>query len=730
MPPMALEKFLRGVVIAAVFALPFIVLYVSTSMFFPFISGKNFAFRILVEIAAGAWIALALIRSEYRPRRSWLLWAFAAFVAIIGIADLFGVYPDKSIWSNYERMEGWVTLAHLFAYFVVTVSILNTEKLWKAWWHTSMAVSILVAFTGLFQLLGMVQINQSGTRLDARLGNSTYAAVYMMFHVFMAALFLARAWAEKSKDRAFYIWMYGFVIAFDSLILFFTATRGGILGLAGGAALSGLILILLAPRSRVAWRAGVGLTVLIALAGVVFLARDTALVRGIEPLQRVTSIIEEGYPLARRLNVEMAWQGFKERPLLGWGQENYAAVFDKYYDPKMYAQEQWFDRTHNIVMDWLIAGGILGLLAYLSLYLFALIAIWRSGAFAPYERAILTGLMAAYFFYLVFTFDNIMSYLLFASLLGYVAVRAQAGTAIERASGPLQPKLLPVIAAFALIGTWGVAWFTNASMIGANRTLIQAISPQSGEGQQNLALFQKALAYPRAGHQEIREQLSQAALAAAGSENVSNDVKQQFVDRAIAEMHQQQEESPLNARGPFFLGVLLDRIGNYGDAKTALETARSLSPRKQSIILEQALNASARGATDEAIAFFKEAHALETSNHDAVAYYASALIQAGRDAEASAVLQPYVERNELAHQRLAAAFAERGQFGKVIEIWTPYIEAHPDDASARTVLAGAYYSMGDREKAIEVLEAMKRDIPSSSAQVDALIPQVRAGTAQ
>lgn len=730
MPRMALEKFLRGIVLTGVFTLPFIVLYVSTSLFFPFITGKNFAFRILVEIVAGAWIALALIRSEYRPRRSWLLWAFAVFVAIIGIADIFGVYPQKSIWSNYERMEGWVTLAHLFVYFVVTVSVLNTEKLWRAWWHTSLGVSVIVGFIGLFQLFGWVQINQSGVRLDARLGNATYAGVYMLFHIFMATLFMARVWAEKQKDRAFYIWLYGAIIALDTLILFFTATRGAILGLIGGMSLAAFILIALAPKSRVAWRAGVGIATLVVLAGAFWLARDTALVRSIEPLQRLASIADEGFPLARFLNIQMAWEGFQERPLLGWGQENYAAVFDKHYLPQMYAQEQWFDRTHNIIMDWLIAGGILGLVAYLSLYLFALLAIWRSGAFTPYERAILTGLLAGYFFYLIFTFDNLMSYILFVSLLAYIAVRAQAGKVVERVTGPLQPKLLPIIAAFALIGTWGALWYTNASMIAANRTLIQAISPQPQGPQHNLELFKKALAYPRGGHQEIREQFAQATMSVANTEGAPSELKQQFIDMAVSEMEQQEEESPHNARASFFLGVLLDRVGAYDQAKAALDRARAHSPRKQGIIFEQALNAAARGAKDEALTFFKEAYELEPSNREAVAYYASALIQGGRDAEADAVLRPFIERQDIADQRLAAALAERGQFAKIVEIWTAYIEKNPSDANARMVLAGSYYSAGDRAKAIEVLEALKRDIPSSAAQVDALIPQVQAGTAQ
>src|SRR3989344_4338631 len=98
--------------------------------FVPFHNCKNLAVRISVEVISGAYLALAFANPAYRPRRNWLLAAFAIFLVVIAIADAQGVYPFKSFWSNYERMEGWVTQAHLFAYFLVTVSVLNTQNLW------------------------------------------------------------------------------------------------------------------------------------------------------------------------------------------------------------------------------------------------------------------------------------------------------------------------------------------------------------------------------------------------------------------------------------------------------------------------------------------------------------------------------------------------------------------------------------------------------------------------
>ena len=59
---MAIEKTLRGIVILGIFALPFIVFIVANNLFFPYITGKNFAFRIIVEIITGAWLALSLLK--------------------------------------------------------------------------------------------------------------------------------------------------------------------------------------------------------------------------------------------------------------------------------------------------------------------------------------------------------------------------------------------------------------------------------------------------------------------------------------------------------------------------------------------------------------------------------------------------------------------------------------------------------------------------------------------
>jgi len=716
-------------VLAGIFAIPFIPLIVANHLFFPFITGKNFTFRILIEIITAAWLALALVHPAYRPRRSWIWGSVAVFVLIIGLADLFGANALKSVWSNFERMEGWVTLAHLLAYVTVLYGTLTTEKLWQRLIYTSIGVSVLTGFYGLLQLAGFITINQGGVRLDATFGNATYLAVYMLFHLFLTALMWEKSWREHSQ-RMWLSILYGGIMLLQAVVLFFTATRGSILGTLGGAFLSALILVVLARNSKNAWRASVGVvTGVLVLVGLFFAFKNTALVQKVEPLQRLASIsLTETTVSSRFLNYGMAWQGVKEHPLLGWGQENYNLVFNKYYDPRMYAQEPWFDRVHNIVFDWLVAGGILGFAAYVSMFLTALFGLWKSGAFTIPERSILTGLLAAYTFHNLFVFDNITSYIMFMLVLGYIAFRvAQVKNAAPIMSAYVPHKALPVVALFAVFGLWGVAWGVNSKAYAANKALIRALTP-GNDIQLNINGFKDALSYNSAvGNQEIREQLIQGSARLASSA-LPPETKGSLFELAHTEMEKQVAAAPEDARFPLFLSILNDTYGRYDEGKKYIDEAHELSPNKQAIIFQQATNARLRNDDQAALAYLKEAFELEPAFDDARVQYAAELIRQGDAQTASSIAEPVIAKG-VVDQRLIAAYVAQNDYGNVAKIWAGKVAAQPEDVQARFALAASYFAAGSKDKAVEVLETTARDIPDAAGQAAQLIEQIKNGTA-
>ncbi len=126
-----------------------------------------------------------------------------------------------------------------------------------------------------------------------------------------------------------------------------------------------------------------------------------------------------------------AWQGFLERPVLGWGPENFTAVFDKYFNPKFYVPgqgtETWFDRAHSVFFDYLAETGALGLLSYLSIFgVFA----WEFFARRRHEnmttsaivtRGLILAVPVAYLGQGVAIFDVLPMYLCLFLFLGFAA---------------------------------------------------------------------------------------------------------------------------------------------------------------------------------------------------------------------------------------------------------------------------------------------------------------------
>jgi O-antigen ligase len=136
----------------------------------------------------------------------------------------------------------------------------------------------------------------------------------------------------------------------------------------------------------------------------------------------------------------MAWQGVKERPILGWGQENYSIVYGKYSDARVPTFDAWSDRVHNIIFDQLIAGGFMGLFAYLSIFATVLRMLWQRNTFSLSEQALLSGLFAAYFFQNLFFYDTTASYILFGTVLAYIVRRSYRDTHVPQWAIRTQPR--------------------------------------------------------------------------------------------------------------------------------------------------------------------------------------------------------------------------------------------------------------------------------------------------
>ncbi|MEK9182375.1 MAG: O-antigen ligase family protein [Patescibacteria group bacterium] len=732
---MKTNNILKYLIYGGLFLMPFIPLIISSSMYFPFITGKNFAFRILAEIIIGLWAVLAVRDSKYRPKFSLISWSVLIFVAIIALADTFGVSPYKSFWSNYERMEGLVTLLHLLGLFFAVSSVLKTEKMWSRFFHTSIGVSVILGIYGLFQLSGAIAINQGGVRVDGTLGNATYLAIYMLFHIFLTFFFMVKRHYGKGEGRFFsdYInYIYGAIIALQAVMLYYTASRGPILGLMGGVLISS-ILIAVFERERKGIRIAsfATLAAIVIIGGSFMTFRDSNFVRNSKVLARFSDItVSERTTRSRFMIWNMAYQGFKERPALGWGQENFNYVFNKYYNPKMYDQEQWFDRTHNVFFDWLVAGGALGILSYLSIFFAVIYSLWkRNGSnLSIAEESILTGLLVGYFFQNLFVFDNVTSYILFFVVIAYAHSRKVSQSdnipvkkSVETNSPIFRWVVVPIIGALTLFSFY----FFNYKGYSASRALIQAMMPYSDGVGKNLEFFKKALAYGSFGDSEIREQLVQSSVRIATSD-ASPENKQAFFDFTVDQMKKQLTRTPDDARYHLFTGSMFTAFRQYDQGLKGLQKASELSPKKQSIRFEIIGNLINSGKTAEALKLAKETFELETSSNQSRVIYAVATIYAKDEKLADELLTP-IQGTDFIDDRVVSAYAFAKRYGKIIPIIQARINKDPSNVQNHISLAAAYLGNSQREAAVAEIQKIIEINPQFKTQGEFYIKEIRAG---
>ena len=716
-----------------IFAIPFIPLYVSTSMFFPYISGKNFLFRVLVEIAFGLWAALALVDKQYRPKRSWLLASFFIFTAVIAIADFFGVNQLKSIWSNYERMEGLVTILHLLAFFTVLCSALS-EKMWRALVWTSFGSASLVGF------MALGQIGKAGGRVDATLGNSTYLGGYMLVHIFLVLYFILRRIhiGTKATEAKWTVAWYALLASFFALVMYFTGTRGSLLGFLGGIVVVAIILAIKEREHKVVRNVAIGLLALaILLVGFLASVRGTDFAKGHPIIDRFSAIATldlksyaESAGFARFTLWQMAWQGVKERPLLGWGQDNFPYVFAKHYDPKMYNQEQWFDRTHNVFFDWLIAGGFLGLISYLAIFGTALWLLWKRKEFAIWEKAVFTGLITAYFIHNFFVFDNLTSYILIAIVLSYVHIKSAENIPFF-AEGKMDMDRLTAYSYVPLILIPVMLWTVNMSGFNANKvllnTLMNAQNPKA-TSDSIMTNFKTALSYNSFGNKEIREQILSTAPHFMTA-SVPQEKRVEWYNFAVSES-QKQFAQDKDSRTLIVLGGFYASLGAYDNAIQTFEEASKLFPNKPTLMVTLARIYSANKNDVKAKDILNKVIEMVPEYADAKVALAEILVKEGDLKSAKEILvKNSTSTYPLVSENIMQAFANNGDWNFVADMLKVRMPTLGSDLTYENniSLVTAYMKANRRDEALAELETIKIRFPDKATTTDAQIQILKSG---
>ncbi len=688
---------------------------ISSSLLFPFIAGKALYFRAIIDIVFALYVILALRDPQYRPKKSLLSLIATIFLVVVFVADMFGVNSHKSIWSNFERMEGFFMILHLWMFYIVAGSVM-VKKHWQAWMNSSIVVSTIIAVYGLLQVFGKIEIRQGADRLDATLGNASYLAVYMLLNIGFALYLLL----ERSKERWAQV-VYGISILLNLYIIYKTATRGTILGIVVGAIVASIIYVWKEKHNKIGRYVAMIMLAVVFLSGAGFYAiKDTQFVKNNVTLRRIASTTLQN---ARTKYIwPIAFKGISEKPILGYGQDGFNYVFNKFYNPKMWTEEQWFDRAHNVFLDWFIAAGVLGFGLYVTLYVLSILYIWK-GSFHVHEKAVLIGLVVAYAIHNMTVFDNISSYILFFALLAFLhSLKAKdyVYKEFEINKDVLELVITPATIVVMLV----CLYFVNIVPYRLGGMIIDGIRQYPEGLNKNLGIHRNALDINVTGSQEAREQIIQNA------ENIirsSKDPKTQqaFFELAQLAIKKQIEYAPLDARSYILGGSFLNRVGRFDDALPLLIKASELTPNKQSPLFEIISNQLNRNKFAEAVVTAKKAVDLDPAYPDAQRLYMIALLYAGDNQTFEKFLLDNLPTE--ANQQFLAIMIEKKQTRLIPQIFDNLIKNSPKDSQLRISLATAYMINGQRNKAIEVISQAIKDFPEFTTQGNQLIADIMSG---
>ena len=452
-----IERLLLWAVRLGLMAVLFVPLVVTTSTYFPYVVGKAIYARVIIEITFALWLILVLYFSDYRPSRSWILIAFGAWLVVSLIAGLTGVSFTRSFWSTYERMQGIYDLAHWFVFVMMAGSVFRSVKDWQVPFTVNLVIGAIVSGLGLGHHFDVFSIDILGSsqRIESTLGNATYVGAYTMVNAMIGVGLIVYSFVRPdiepsvevrrraarrrqrrveeqggwSLDLVTWLRILWLVAVFINLwALWLTGTRGAIVGMGAGAVVFGVAYVIWGNMKVVRWAALGVIAVAVLGVGLVLVMKTTTVLDPLEEssttLRRLASIgLDDNSSRGRLVAVQAGLEAFQDRPVLGWGPENFLIAWGRYFDVDSGITER-FDQAHSKVFEELTTKGVLGLVTYLLIWLamaaVLLVSFRRRRGWHQVFIAVIGATVAAYFVQNLFLFDTTTTTLLFALLVAFL----------------------------------------------------------------------------------------------------------------------------------------------------------------------------------------------------------------------------------------------------------------------------------------------------------------------
>lgn len=441
----------------------------------PYLTPKILLVLLVLDVGVlFSWRSLRAL-----PWRHPLVLAMCAYLALSGIAALFGLFPEEALgWGSLLRGNGWWITLHTMGAGLLACAVASDASDWKRFFSVSSWVATAVGFSAIIGSIfyTLPIIGYRGSSIGT-FGNASFLAGYLLIHLFLI-MWLA-AGGRNVGSRAATMIRIGQLIVLAAA-LFLTDSRAALLGvIVGGAGMIAAVgwnvwrLTGAGTARWPRWASILGLVLVFVYVIAQFLPARIPVPRAVRiDVSAVTS-------QTRLIDWRIAAHAVRLRPFLGWGQTGFGTAFGQLYDPRIAGisrSDIFTDDPHNAFLSVAVGSGVLGLAAYGSIFVIAwwLLAMRIRRAknlHASIPSAVGLGLVSAYAVYVFFSIEHPIVSLFFWLFVGWLSWdTARERYPLEASEDTKKTWPRAVLACLAMISlvltgytAWRVATFGRSS---------------------------------------------------------------------------------------------------------------------------------------------------------------------------------------------------------------------------------------------------------------------------
>ncbi len=456
------EKILRYGSYGVAFFIPWITF---GKWVFPHMTSKAFVFYGLISILIALWVYMFTTDTRYRLTKKELLMIapLLLYVLWMTIAGIAAKNSGLALWGSLMRGTGLMTL---YATSLYTLIIASLSKRYEGYMVTLLgwivgggavvAASVWMGDEGFNTAINVLRKGSGG----GVTGNSSLAGAYMIFLLGLTALLISM------KKKTTWLWILTVFIVCSPLFInvygllsgksILGSARGALLGMVVGTAVATFIYWTFSSKKFVRVIGISGLFIGAIVFGIIWKQLNTSGTLVHEKFVNAASATRFAF-------WDIAQKAMNERPLVGYGPENFPIAQARYFDPKFLSKdlafEAWTDHPHNVYYDNGVAAGYPGIALY-AVFVGSLIYIlYRNKKLTSLQKSILIGTLIGYLLQDLVAFDGFITIFALAVFAGIVY---GSSSSIERESKINQKSwhslLLYGLMAISLIGVYHLSY--------------------------------------------------------------------------------------------------------------------------------------------------------------------------------------------------------------------------------------------------------------------------------